>query len=83
MVSQGIIAYWLSNYIRGYFENIVLQTLSQPMIVFSRFATDMMMFTQQEMNFFALPGTFFALACLNFSRCFCNRFVHHATKKKL
>eukprot|EP01127_Copromyxa_protea_P015828 TRINITY_DN4615_c0_g1_i1.p1 TRINITY_DN4615_c0_g1~~TRINITY_DN4615_c0_g1_i1.p1 ORF type:complete len:398 (-),score=92.55 TRINITY_DN4615_c0_g1_i1:45-1238(-) len=43
---------------RGYFENIVLQALSQPMIIFSRFAADMMMFTQQETNYFALPDEY-------------------------
>jgi len=43
---------------RGYFENIVLQALSQCMIVMSRFAVDMMMFTQQETAFFSLPDEF-------------------------
>lgn len=43
---------------RGYFENIVLQALSQPIIIFSRFAADMMMFTQQETGYFALPDEF-------------------------
>lgn len=43
---------------RGYFENIVLQVLSQLMIVSSRFATDMMLYTMQEFQFFALPNNF-------------------------
>jgi argininosuccinate lyase len=43
---------------RGYFENIVLQTLSQPMIIASRFANDMLLFTTQEFNFFSLPDSF-------------------------
>jgi len=43
---------------RGYFENIILQSLSQIMIVFSRFASDMMLFTTQEFDFFSLPNNF-------------------------
>jgi argininosuccinate lyase len=43
---------------RGYFENIVLQTLSNIMIIFGRFANDMVMFTTQEFNFFSLPDNF-------------------------
>ncbi len=43
---------------RGYFENIVLQTLSQSMIISSKFANDMLLFTTQEFNFFALPESF-------------------------
>merc|ERR1712023_387679 len=43
---------------RGFFEMIVLQALNVPMVIASRFATDMMMFTQQETAFFALPGNF-------------------------
>ena len=43
---------------RGYFENIVLQTLSQPMIIFGRFASDMILFTTTEFNFFSLPNNF-------------------------
>lgn len=43
---------------RGYFENIVLQTLSQPMIIASKFANDMLLFTTQEFNFFSLPNEF-------------------------
>jgi len=42
----------------GYFENIVLQALSQPVILCTRFACDMMMFTQQEIAFFSLPDHF-------------------------
>merc|ERR1719506_794466 len=40
---------------RGYFEMISLQALNIPMVIASRFATDMMMFTQQETAFFSLP----------------------------
>merc|ERR1712072_947302 len=43
---------------RGYFEMIVLQALNVPMVIASRFATDMMMFTQQETSFFSLPDQF-------------------------
>jgi len=43
---------------RGYFENIVLQNFSQIMIIFSRFASDMMIFTTQEFNYFKLPNNF-------------------------
>merc|ERR1712151_907990 len=43
---------------RGYFEMIVLQALNVPMVVASRFATDMMMFTQQETSFLSLPDQF-------------------------
>ncbi len=43
---------------RGYFENIVLQTLSQPIIIASRFANDMLLFTTQEFNYFSLPNEF-------------------------
>jgi argininosuccinate lyase len=43
---------------RGYFENIVLQTLSQPMIIASKFANDMLLFTTQEFDFFYLPKEF-------------------------
>lgn len=43
---------------RGYFESIVLQVLSQPIIIFGRFANDMLMFTTQEFNFFSLPDNF-------------------------
>jgi argininosuccinate lyase len=43
---------------RGYFENIVLQTLSQIMVIFGRFASDMMLFTTQEFDYFSLPSNF-------------------------
>lgn len=43
---------------RGYFEMIVLQALNVPMVIAARFATDMMMFTQQETAFLSLPGSF-------------------------
>merc|ERR1719231_884837 len=43
---------------RGFFEMVVLQALNIPMVLCSRFATDMMMFTQQESGFFALPDKF-------------------------
>mmetsp|Transcript_61912 Transcript_61912/g.110060 ORF Transcript_61912/g.110060 Transcript_61912/m.110060 type:complete len:417 (+) Transcript_61912:72-1322(+) len=43
---------------RGMFENVALQAMSLPMILCSRFATDMMMFTQQESSFLALPDAF-------------------------
>jgi len=43
---------------RGFFEMIVLQALNVPMTIAARFATDMMMFTQQETAFFALPDHF-------------------------
>lgn len=40
---------------RGYFESIVLQTLTPLMLISSRFASDLMLFTTQEFNFFHLP----------------------------
>merc|ERR1719379_736686 len=43
---------------RGFFEMVVLQALNIPMVIASRFATDMMMFTQQESPFFSLPDHF-------------------------
>ncbi|MGL6022926.1 MAG: lyase family protein [Chitinophagaceae bacterium] len=43
---------------RGYFENIVLQTLSPPMILAGKFATDMLLFTTQEFDFISLPKNF-------------------------
>lgn len=43
---------------RGYFESIVLQTLSQPMMLSGKFANDMLLFTTQEFNFFSLPDEF-------------------------
>eukprot|EP00425_Heterocapsa_triquetra_P043920 CAMPEP_0195066882 /NCGR_PEP_ID=MMETSP0448-20130528/12114_1 /TAXON_ID=66468 /ORGANISM="Heterocapsa triquestra, Strain CCMP 448" /LENGTH=414 /DNA_ID=CAMNT_0040098209 /DNA_START=39 /DNA_END=1283 /DNA_ORIENTATION=- len=43
---------------RGMFENVVLQAMSLAMVLSSRFATDMMMFTQQESSFLGLPDGF-------------------------
>merc|ERR1712241_1278469 len=43
---------------RGMFENLTLQAMSLPVVLSSRFATDMMMFTQQESGFFRLPDSF-------------------------
>merc|ERR1712113_550981 len=43
---------------RGYFEMIVLQAMNIPNTIASRFATDMMMFTQQETSFFSLSDGF-------------------------
>merc|ERR1719265_1635272 len=43
---------------RGYFEMVALQALNIPMVIAARFATDMMMFTQQETAFFSLPAGF-------------------------
>merc|ERR1712110_1242739 len=43
---------------RGMFENVTLQAMSLAQVLSSRFATDMMMFTQQETGFFALPDSF-------------------------
>jgi len=43
---------------RGLFENLALQAMTLPVMLASRFATDMMMFTQQESSFFALPEQF-------------------------
>merc|ERR1719382_1965711 len=43
---------------RGMFENLTLQAMSLAVVLSSRFATDMMMFTQQETGFFALPDSF-------------------------
>ena len=43
---------------RGYFENIILQSLSQLMILSSRFASDLMLFTMQETQFFSLSDDY-------------------------
>lgn len=43
---------------RWFFENIFLQVLGNLMIVFGRFANDMMIFTMQETSFFSLPSEF-------------------------
>uniref|UniRef100_A0A7S2HKH2 Fumarate lyase N-terminal domain-containing protein n=1 Tax=Zooxanthella nutricula TaxID=1333877 RepID=A0A7S2HKH2_9DINO len=43
---------------RGMFENLALQAMSFAVVLCSRFATDMMMFTQQESAFLKLPDNF-------------------------
>jgi argininosuccinate lyase len=43
---------------RGYFEMIVLQAMNIPNTIAARFATDMMMFTQQETSFLSLSDAF-------------------------
>merc|ERR1711904_367283 len=43
---------------RGIFENTMLQALTLPVVLCSRFATDLMTFTQQEFEFLALPSAF-------------------------
>merc|ERR1740121_428722 len=43
---------------RGMFENVTLQAMSLSVVLSSRFATDMMMFTPQETGFLALPDGF-------------------------
>mmetsp|Transcript_7901 Transcript_7901/g.17449 ORF Transcript_7901/g.17449 Transcript_7901/m.17449 type:complete len:404 (-) Transcript_7901:53-1264(-) len=43
---------------RGLFENVALQAMGHAMVVCSRFAVDMMMFTQQEFSFFSLSEAF-------------------------
>merc|ERR1719359_1424537 len=43
---------------RGLFESIALQAMAFPMVLCSRFACDMMMFTLQETGFFSLPDHF-------------------------
>mmetsp|Transcript_137356 Transcript_137356/g.342546 ORF Transcript_137356/g.342546 Transcript_137356/m.342546 type:complete len:417 (+) Transcript_137356:126-1376(+) len=43
---------------RGTFENVALQAMSFAMVLSCRFATDMMMFTQQESAFLRLPDNF-------------------------
>ena len=43
---------------RGLFDNVALQAMSLPVMLCSKFANDMMMFTQKELDFFALPGEF-------------------------
>merc|ERR1719230_2065892 len=43
---------------RGMFENVALQAMSFAMVLCSRFAADMMMFTQQEAAFLKLPDNF-------------------------
>uniref|UniRef100_A0A0G4H872 Fumarate lyase N-terminal domain-containing protein n=1 Tax=Chromera velia CCMP2878 TaxID=1169474 RepID=A0A0G4H872_9ALVE len=43
---------------RGMFEGRVLDALCGPMVICTRFAVDVMMFTQQEFSFFRLPDEF-------------------------
>jgi len=43
---------------RGLFEHALVQGLSQQMLVNSRFASDMMLFTTKEFDFFNLPSEF-------------------------
>jgi argininosuccinate lyase len=43
---------------RGYFEKLILQTLSNPMSIYSRFANDMMLFTMSEFNYFSLDNSY-------------------------
>lgn len=43
---------------RGYFEKLVLQSLSNPMSIYSRFANDMMMFTMSEFDYFSLDYSY-------------------------
>ena len=43
---------------RGLFEHAMLQALGQQMLIHSRFASDMMIFTTKEFNFFSLPSEF-------------------------
>ena len=43
---------------RGYFENIVLQSLSPIMLMAGKFANDMLLFTTAEFNFVSLPKSF-------------------------
>ncbi|QEO58125.1 argininosuccinate lyase [Francisella marina] len=43
---------------RGYFEKLILQTLSNPMSIYSRFANDMMLFTMAEFDYFSLSNSY-------------------------
>ena len=43
---------------RGYFEKLVLQTLSNPMNVYGKFANDMMLYTMSEFDYFSLPDEY-------------------------
>jgi len=43
---------------RGLFEYSFLQSLSYIMLIVSRFASDMMLFTTQEFNYFSLPNEY-------------------------
>lgn len=43
---------------RGLFESAILNTLSMPMLLASRFASDMLLFTTDEFDFLSLPQEF-------------------------
>lgn len=43
---------------RGKFENLILQTIGQVMFDIGKFATDLLMFTTKEFDFFDLPDSF-------------------------
>ncbi len=43
---------------RGYFEYLFLNNLAQIVIVFSRFASDLLLFSTQEFDFVKLPNSF-------------------------
>lgn len=43
---------------RGLFESAILNSLAPPMLLASRFASDMLLFTTAEFNFFRLPKEF-------------------------
>ncbi|MBK2296411.1 argininosuccinate lyase [Francisella philomiragia] len=43
---------------RGYFEKLALQTFSNPISIYSRFANDMMLFTMAEFDYFSLSNSY-------------------------
>jgi argininosuccinate lyase len=43
---------------RGIFETVALNAVTMPMLLASRFATDMLLFTTEEYSFFSLPKKF-------------------------
>ncbi|XSZ47883.1 lyase family protein [Francisella noatunensis] len=43
---------------RGNFEKLILQTLSNPMSIYSYFANDMMLFTMAEFDYFSLSNSY-------------------------
>ncbi|MEY8714072.1 argininosuccinate lyase [Francisella philomiragia] len=43
---------------RGYFEKLALQTFSNPISIYSRFANDMMLFTMAEFDYFSLNNSY-------------------------
>lgn len=45
-------------YSRGYFEKVILENLWNAMLLFGKFATDMMQFTMSEFNYFSLRQEF-------------------------